>query len=129
MEALVTALAPVFAAGLAIQQLLELLDPIVTRVVGDANKKIGHGILSLIAGLALAFGAGLRVLGPLGGQDFGPWDENVDKFVTGLIISGGTQGINSIMKFMGYAKEGKKAEAAAKMEPVKNKAKELSARA
>jgi hypothetical protein len=116
METLVTALGPVFAAGLAIQQLLELLDSILLKkFIGDDYKKAVLGLLSLIAGLALAFGAGLRVLELLGVSSPWYWDE----ITTGLIISGGTQGINSILKFLGYAKEGKKADAVAKVGAVK----------
>jgi hypothetical protein len=33
----------------------------------------------------------------------------VDVLVTGLVVSGGTEGFNSIMKFLGYKKEEKKA--------------------
>ena len=116
METLVAALGPVFAAGLAIQQLLELLDALLLKkIIGDEYKKAVLGLLSLVVGLALAFGAGLHVLEPLGAAVGWPWDE----LTTGLIISGGTQGINSILKFLGYAKEGKKAEAAAKLGSVK----------
>jgi hypothetical protein len=117
METLVTALGPVFAAGLAIQQLLELLDSILLKkLVPEDNKKAILGALSLAGGLALAFGAGLRVLAPLGVTSPWYWDE----LTTGLIISGGTQGVNSILKFLSYAKEGKKADAVAKLTPVKN---------
>jgi len=38
----------------------------------------------------------------------------IDGVVTGLIISAGTEGFNSIMKFLGYAKEEKKGDAAVK---------------
>ena len=100
-------LGPVFAAGLAIQQLLELLDSLLLKKwIADDCKKFWLGLLSLIAGLVLAFCAGLRVLQPLGAIVPEFWD----KLATGLIISGGTQGINSIMKFLGYAKEEKKAD-------------------
>ncbi len=123
METLVTALGPVFAAGLAIQQLLELLDSIfLKKFLGDEYKKAILGLLSLVAGLGLAFGAGLRVLELLGASAPWYWDE----LTTGLIISGGTQGINSILKFLGYAKEGKKADAAAKIGPVKDQAKSFA---
>ena len=65
MDKLITALGPAFAAGFAVQQLLEILDPIVDII--PINKiKLGKrpffGILSLIVGLVLAFGVGLRVL-------------------------------------------------------------------
>jgi hypothetical protein len=70
------------------------------------------GLISLGFGLLLAFGAGLRVLQPLGiGQA-----DVLDGIVTALIISAGTEGFNSIMKFLGYAKEEKKAESATKKE-------------
>jgi len=125
METLVTALGPVFAAGLAIQQLLELLDSILLKkLIPEDYKKAILGALSLVAGLALAFGAGLRVLELLGVPSPWYWDE----LTTGLIISGGTQGINSILKFLGYAKEGKKADAAAKLTPVKNHVKSFADR-
>jgi len=87
-------------------------------------KKAILGALSLVAGLALAFGAGLRVLELLGVSSPWYWDE----LTTGLIISGGTQGINSILKFLGYAKEGKKADAVAKLTPVKNRVKSFADR-
>ena len=104
MDMLVKALGPVFVAGLAIQQLLELLDPILTKIAGD-NKKMVSNIISLVVGLLLAFGAGLRILHPLGLIEV---SFELDAAVTGVIISAGTEGINSIMKFLGYAKEVKK---------------------
>ena len=101
MEKLVVALGPAFAAGFAVQQLLELLDPLAIKIIGTADKKIVLGVVSLIVGLVLAFGAGLRVLQPLGvaKADF------LDGVVTALIVSAGTEGFNSIIKFLGYAKE------------------------
>jgi len=112
MDKLITALAPVFAAGLAIQQLGEILSPLIDRMSAD-YKKIIVGVVSLTLGLLLAFTAKLHVLQILGvtpaaGLDF------IDAIVTGLIISGGTEGINSILKFLKYTKEEKKNEAASK---------------
>jgi hypothetical protein len=124
MDKLITGLGPAFAAGLAIQQLLELLDPLLSRVIPPAYKKVVLGVLSLAAGLALAVGASLRVLEPLGVPNAGVWDG----LVTGFIISGGTQGINSILKFLGYAKEGKKADALTRTEAVKAKVAQFGAR-
>ena len=68
MDKLVVALGPAFAAGFAVQQLLEILDGFVVKIkiIGKADKKLILGIVSLIVGLVLAFGAGLRVLQPLG---------------------------------------------------------------
>jgi len=61
----------------------------------------------LLVGLALAFGAGLRVLDPLGIKN----QPVIDGIVTGFVVSGGTEGFNSIMKFLGYAKQSKGADA------------------
>ena len=108
MDTLVKALGPAFAAGFAIQQLLEILDPLIIKIIGQADKKLVLGIVAFIVGLVLAFGAGLSILEPLGVADTGIWDT----IVTGLVISAGTEGINSILKFLGYTKEKEKATAA-----------------
>jgi hypothetical protein len=112
MDKLVTALGPAFAAGFAVQQLLEILDPLMDKIKVD--KKFLLGVVSLIAGLVLSFGAGLRVLQPLGVTGSDIWDA----IVTGLIVSAGTEGFNSIMKFLGYSKEKQKADAAEKQSRV-----------
>jgi hypothetical protein len=116
MDILVTALGPVLAAGLALQQLLEILSPLAERITKDDEKakKMLLGLVSLFVGFGLAFGAGLRVLTALGAD--APYI--VDGVVSGLIISGGTEGINSIVKFLGYTKEKEKANAAAAKEVV-----------
>ena len=113
MDKLITALAPVFAAGMGIQQLGELLSPLVDKISAD-NKKIVLGLLSLTLGLVLAFTAKLRVLQILGVTPASGLD-TVDTIVTGLIISGGTEGINSILKFLKYKKEDTKNLAATKL--------------
>ncbi|MCI0608453.1 MAG: hypothetical protein L0Z71_05255 [Anaerolineae bacterium] len=99
MDKLVEGLGPAFAAGFALQQLLEILDPLVGKIKVD--KKLLLGVVSLVLGLALSFGAGLSVLQPLGVTIASFWDT----IITGLIISAGTEGINSIMKFLGYTKD------------------------
>lgn len=76
-------------------------------------KKIILGVLSLTLGLVLAFTARLHVLQLLGVTST-PGLDPVDAIVTGLIISGGTEGINSILKFLKYSKEDKKNDAASK---------------
>jgi hypothetical protein len=69
MDALVLALAPAFACGLAVQRLLELVDPVVDGLIpgGDSKartKKIVLGIVSLLVGVLFAIVAGIRVLTP-----------------------------------------------------------------
>jgi len=123
MDKLVTALAPVFAAGFAVQQLLELLTSFLDL---DSNKdfqkykKAILGLVSLAVGFALAFSVDfLRVLQPLlaGGTppvQVNPW---IDRIVTAFVLSAGTEGINSVMKFLKYTKEDTKNSAAAKSPP------------
>ena len=112
MDKLITALAPIFAAGLGIQQLGEILSPVIDKISPD-YKKIILGLVSLILGLVLAFVAKLHVLQLLGVTPASGLD-TLDAVVTGFIISGGTEGVNSILKFLKYAKEDKKNDAAAK---------------
>ena len=115
MDSLILALGPAFAAGFAIQRLLELLDPLLDQVRWiKEHKKIALGIISLVAGLILAAGIGLRVLQPLGVANDNIILVILDVIVTALIISAGTDGINPIVKFLGYSKEDRKAEAAEK---------------
>jgi hypothetical protein len=109
MAHLVVALAPAFAAGFALQRLLEILDPILDRIKNGENKKIVLGLISFAAGLGLATWPKIRVLNQLVAPDTVP--SLLDYLVTGLIVSGGTEGFNSILKFMSYKKEEKKQEA------------------
>lgn len=109
MEKLVMALGPAFAAGFAVQRLLELLDPVFDAVESiKSAKKVVLGLVSLAFGVVLVFSFGLSVLQPLGING----SRILDGIVTALVVSAGTEGFNSILKFLGYAKENKKAEAA-----------------
>jgi len=112
MDKLIAALAPVFAAGLGIQQLGEILSPVVDKISPN-YKRIILGLVSLTLGLILAFVAKLHVLQLLGVAP-GPGLDSLDAVVTGFIISGGTEGVNSILKFLKYKKEDTKNEAATK---------------
>ena len=125
MDKLVTALAPVFAAGFAVQQLLEILTSILsidTNATFQKWQKAILGFVSLVIGLVLAFGVdSLRVLQPLfmdpSGKPTAQINPFLDHIVTALVISAGTEGVNSILKFMKYAKEDKKNSAAQKVGP------------
>ena len=64
------------------------------------------GVISLIIGIILAISANLRVLSAFGCNVAAFWDVAV----TALVISAGTEGINSITKFLGYSKAIKKKE-------------------
>jgi hypothetical protein len=104
MNQLIEAIAPVLIASFAIQQLLELLDPILDAVV-KPHKEWILSIVAFISGLALTLGLGLRILAPFGITRF-PW---VDVILTTLVITGGTKGVNDLMKLIGYKKEEAKA--------------------
>ena len=115
MDNLITSFGPAFAAGLAIQQLLELADRFIDqflKIVGtplgvEIDKKLILGSISLFMGLIITIGVGaeLRVLKSLGVVEGGDF---ADVIVTALIISAGTEGFNSILKFLGYVKEDRK---------------------
>jgi hypothetical protein len=105
-------LGPVFVAGFAVQQFLEVL----TSILGlDSNasfekyKKAILGVASFGAGLILAINIEeVRVLKAFG------ITSGFDIWITGFVLSAGTEGANSILKFLKYSKEDKKSDAAAK---------------
>jgi hypothetical protein len=106
---------PLFAAAFAVQQLLEILTSILDV---DSNpsfqkyKKPILGVVSLAVGFILAGTVGrLRVLAALGANSAPEW---IDIPITALVLSAGTEGVNSILKFLKYAKEDKKNAAASK---------------
>lgn len=109
---IVKALAPAFAAGLAIQHANELLDPLVSKIAGsEVLKKTYMGWLSLLFGALVTGLLQVRVISVITGAKTG--SDGLDFVVTALVISTGTEGVNSIIKFLGYAKDQKKAAAAA----------------
>jgi hypothetical protein len=106
---LLTSLAPAVAAGFAVQRLLEIADPLTEMLFKGVRKKVFLGILSLVVGLGLSWELGLHLLEKLGLSDGKGW---LDILVTGLFISGGTEGFNSVLKFLEYQKDEQKADAA-----------------
>src|ERR1051325_357314 len=127
MDKIIMALAPVFSTGFAIQQLLEIPGTLIDIFGGEKSqqfKKVILGMLGAIVGcLLVAWLHGLRGLKILlthsvtdsAGKvttvvpDIKAY---VDVPVTGLILSAGTEGLNSILKFLKYSKEDKKNDAA-----------------
>ncbi len=107
MDRLLLALGPAFAAGVAVQRALDVLRPLIDRVVSAARLEATMIWLSLLAGLVFAFFGGLRVLQPMGFTGA----EWVDIVISALFISSGTESFNSIIKFLGYAKASQKAAA------------------
>ena len=113
IQTVTIALAPAFGVGVGIQHLNELLDALFSTLSGSNTnlKKLLMGFSSLIFGCIATVAFKLDIVGALGGvaSTDAAWVLNV--FVTALIISTGTEGINSIVKFLGYAKDQKKATA------------------
>jgi hypothetical protein len=116
---LAKALAPAFAAGFAVQRITEILDPLLAAVSGDDVKRKGFftALVTFVIGYSAAWALDIRVVEHIATHS--PWTKTnyeIDKLVAGLIISAGTEGVNSVLKFVGYAKEKQKAEAAEKKE-------------
>jgi hypothetical protein len=123
VQNIIQALTPVFAAGFAVQQLLEILTSFFDLDSNQLFQKFKKPILGAVAfgfGCVLASQLDLGVLEILNRSPLPPgapptptpeigW---VDFFATALIISAGTEGVNSILKFLKYSKEDKKREAA-----------------
>jgi hypothetical protein len=115
MDQLTIALGPVFVAGFAVQQFLEILMSILNLDSNASFEKYKKAILS-VASLAMGFLLAycipsLRVLHAVDSKNaLSGWD----LVVTAFVLSAGTEGINSIVKFMKYSKEDKKETAALK---------------
>jgi len=114
---LVQTLTVPFAAGFVVQRFVEILDTYTTAKIADfKNKKFVIGVISLVLGIALAAGLQLRMfhqLLQLNCDDV--WATWLDYLGTGVFISGGSEGFNSLLKFANYKKEASKADAANKL--------------
>ncbi len=111
MDALVVALAPALALGFAVQRLGDILDPLLSLIPGGtAMKKAVIAVAAFALAAASASTLDIRVLRALGASG----NDTVDLFLTALIASAGTEGINSILKWMSYKKEEQKMAAAAR---------------
>ena len=115
MDQLIVALGPVFVAGFAVQQFLEILTSLLNL---DSNasfekfKKAILGVVSIVLGLLLAGCVEkFRILTALKIAAGGAW---LDVPISALVLSAGTEGVNSILKFFKYSKEDRKATAASK---------------
>ena len=100
MNPLVESLGPVFIAGFALQQLLELLDPVLERMLKSQKAWI-LSALAFLLGLGITLVLGLRVLRPFG-LTRGGW---LDAILTALLISSGTKWLNDLLKIINYKKQ------------------------
>lgn len=108
MADLTQALLIPFVAAFIVQRFLEMIDPLTTTAITDANrKKAALGFISLALGWSLAGFGHIAVFNALKWTMSSGWDA----FFTGIFISGGTEGFNSLMKFANYKKEATKVEA------------------
>ena len=116
---LVIAFAPVFAAAVGVQKLIEILDAVLDWVTAHlwapdgrrAGKRLLAGLLSLVLGFASAASLNFGVLASLKNGKASPCRDAIDLLMTALLIAGGTEAVNSILKFLGYAKDSRRAAA------------------
>jgi len=99
MDEIAAALAPVFVASFALQQLLELLDPLLDTII-KRHKKWILSAVAFVIGLALSVGLDLRILSALGA----PVARWIDVLMTALFVTGSTKGINDLIKVLAYKK-------------------------
>jgi hypothetical protein len=100
-----------FAAGFVVQRVLEILDPFFPdSVQKPSRKKIAMGLVSLAMGWWLAY-SGIHVFKDIGVTTMSDWQ---DILLSGVFISAGTEGFNTLLKFANYKKEASKADAADK---------------
>jgi hypothetical protein len=92
-------LAPVFVVSFALQQLIELLDPVLDKLI-KRHKKWILSVVALVVALAMSLGLNLRILSMLGVSIAG-W---ADVLITAFFITGSTKGINDLVKVLAYKK-------------------------
>jgi hypothetical protein len=117
MPDLTQALLVPFAAGFVVQRFLEIIDPFTTGRISDPNrKKFVMGVISVILGWLLAGFGHIEIFSQLcvKGNPSADINQVWDVIFSGIFISAGTEGFNSLMKFASYKKEASKAEAAQK---------------
>lgn len=134
MDQVVAVLSPVFMVALALQMFFETVDPLLDRLFETASikkkrsdadaqpdarekellalqaqirKRSLKGIwlktFSVIVGIVVSLSLGLRTLIPLG---MNSCPAVIDSIITGFCISGGTEGLNSLLKTIGKFKDG-----------------------
>jgi len=103
----VQALTSAFAAGFAVQQALEILDATLFVRLPAIGKRAALAWTSLGLGLLFAGFGQILILKALK-ITAEAW---IDTLISALFISAGTEGVNSLLKFLQYKKEEQKGEA------------------
>lgn len=109
-----SATAFIAVVGFAVQRLLDIVDPFVAALVPCVNgrlktasaldiKKAIMALLSLVAGCGVAFVGQFDVLSFLYGADDTP--RCMGMFATAVVLSAGTEGANTLQKYLGYVKD------------------------
>jgi len=104
MNELIDALAPAMVVSVALQQLIELADPVLDKFL-QQHKKWILSAAAIVFGLTLAAALRLRILQPLGVT----CPDLLDLLLTAFFLSGGTKAFNDLIKIVGYKKEETKA--------------------
>ena len=92
-------LGPVVITGFALQQFIELIDPLLERWARQ-YKGVAVSLIAFTLGLTLSVLLDLRALRPFGVTRLA-W---LDILLTALIITGGTKWVNDLVKVMRYKK-------------------------
>jgi hypothetical protein len=86
------------AVATALQRFIEIIiDPLVEKISPE-HKKLIISIIALLIGEIIAFNGGLDLFE-------GKLTTTLGHIITGFVISGGTEFINSVLKILGYKKE------------------------
>jgi hypothetical protein len=107
-----------FAAGFAVQRVIEIVDGVLDALAGyletkvrwkkEAWKRLVTGLLATGCGFAIAGFGGFRIVKYLTSD---PVNGTVDLLITALAIGGGTEGVNSVLKYASSAKRNASAQA------------------
>jgi hypothetical protein len=116
-QSIIQTLTVPFAAGFVVQRFLEVVDPLTSKFLGNpTTKKAVLAAVSLALGWAMAAQIPIELFRTLlkqaGNTALTP---GFDHFLSGIFISAGTEGFNSLTKFANYKKEASKADAANKL--------------
>jgi hypothetical protein len=97
----------VLGAAFAVQRLIEIFDRPLSWCLPDARRKrFWTAIIASGLGIGIAAAAGLSLIGSA--PDWSPLRLWTGYVVTGLAIGAGTEGVNSVLKFVNYKKEAKR---------------------
>ncbi|AGY59885.1 hypothetical protein [Gloeobacter kilaueensis] len=106
----------VFLTGFAVQQVLQIFDPLVICLVSKLKEKFFQGqsdndlkkstmsLLSFALGIVIVLFSDIRLLKFISTELAG-W---IDLIVSALVVGAGTEAVNTLQKFFGYVKDAQK---------------------